>query len=189
MPNNLTLSKAKPTDAKAAVRLIALADEDAVMAISGKPTLAEALAKYEQDFTRTDVYSSYQNVIVARINNEVVGCILYFNGADEERYVSFYSPGGDYPRESDNDEIYIDSLAVDSNHRGSGIAKHLVQAVITEATARGVSKVGLLADVTKPHLGKFYRNIGFMETKRMRYLNDEYEKLVYYIAYSHGLAA
>lgn len=192
MPNDLTLSKAKPIDANAAVRLIALADEDAVMAISGKPTLAEALAKYEQDFARTDVYFSYQNVILARKGEQVVGCILFFKGTDEDRYSALDTQGGDFPRESDDDEIYIDSLAVDPEHRGGGIAKQLVIAVITEADSLGFTKVGLLADVAKPNLGKLYRSLGFVATKRMHYLNDEYEKLVYnitHVAPTEGLAA
>ncbi|MGB3068613.1 MAG: GNAT family N-acetyltransferase [Ottowia sp.] len=166
-------------DAKAAVRLIAMADKDAVLAISGKLTLPEALTQYEQDFSRNDVYFSYENVIVTRKEGLVVGCILYFRGADEERYAAHESQGGNFPRESDDDEIYIDSLAVDPDHQGCGIAKQLVRAVIKEAAAQGFAKVGLLADVAKPHLGKLYRSLGFAETKRMRYLNDEYEKLVY----------
>ncbi|EHF4969968.1 MULTISPECIES: GNAT family N-acetyltransferase [Enterobacter] len=176
---DLTITKATVADAREAVRLIALADEDAVMAISGQATLADALARYEQDFTRTDVYFGYENVIVARKGTLVVGCILSFKGTDEDRYAALDSQGGEFPRESDDDEIYIDSLAVDPDHRGGGIAKQLVRAVIEQAAAQGFTKVSLLADVAKPHLGKLYRSLGFVEVKRMRYLNDEYEKLVF----------
>lgn len=189
---DLTISKAQIADTKAAVRLIALADKDAVIAISGKATLEEALEQYERDFSRTDVYFNYQNVILARKGEQVVGCILFFKGTDEDRYSALDSQGGEFPRESDDDEIYIDSLAVDPEHRGGGIAKQLVLAVISEAAIQGFTKVGLLADVAKPHLGKLYRSLGFGATKRMLYLNDEYEKLVYDMTHeapTGGLAA
>ncbi|MFY3152465.1 GNAT family N-acetyltransferase [Achromobacter xylosoxidans] len=176
------VEKARVADAKAVVRLIALADEDAVLAISGKASLPEALLHYERDFARSDVYFGFENVMVARKGGQVVGCILYFKGVDEDRYAPPDGEVGKLPRESDDDEIYIDSLAVDPDHRGGGIAKDLVRAVISEAAALGFQKVGLLADVGKPGLERLYLGLGFTETKRMRYLNDEYAKLVYEIA-------
>lgn len=192
MTMDVTISKAQIADARAAVRLIALADKDAIIAISGKATLAEALKQYERDFPRTDVYFSYKNVILARKGEQVIGCILFFQGMDEERYAAQESLGNDFPRESEDDEIYIDSLAVDPEHRGGGIATQLVMTVMAEAAAQGFTKVSLLADVAKPHLGKLYRSLGFVATKRMLCLKDEYEKLVYDLTHTtptEGLAA
>ncbi len=181
MMTELKIEKARVTDAKAVVRLIALADEDAVLEISGQASLPEALLHYERDFSRADVYFNVENVMVARKNDQVIGCILYFKGADEDRYAPPDGQADELPRESDDDEIYIDSLAVDPDHRGGGIAKQLVRAVIRETEAVGLHKVGLLADVGKPNVARFYLGLGFTERRRMRYLNDLYAKLVYEI--------
>ena len=113
--------------------------------------------------SRADVYFNVENVMVARKNDQVVGCILYFKGADEDRYAPPDGQVGELARESDDDEIYIDSLAVDPDHRGGGIAKRLVRAVIRETEIVGLHKVGLLADVGKPSLARFYLGLGFQK--------------------------
>ncbi len=138
---DLTITKAAVADAREAVRLIALADEDAVMAISGQATLADALARYEQDFARTDVYFGYENVIVARKGSSRRRMYPVLQG-EQTRIATrpLDSQGGEFPRESDDDEIYIDSLAVDPDHRGGGIAKQLVRAVIGQAAAQGFTQ-------------------------------------------------
>lgn len=181
MKKEFEISGADVADAKAIVRLIALADEEAVVAISGKEALSEALVQYEQNFSRTDVYFSYENVLVARKDGGVIACILYFKGVDEDRFANISSSDERMPREADDDEIYIDSLAVDPDHRGEGIAGQLVRSVIMAAQRQGFTKVGLLADASRPRLSKLYRSLGFTERRRIRCRGGEYEKLTYEI--------
>ncbi|RRU68289.1 GNAT family N-acetyltransferase [Stenotrophomonas maltophilia] len=181
MQRNFEVTKAAVSDASAVVHLIALADEEAVIALSGKPSLCEAKAHFEQNFARSDVYFNFENVLTARKGAEVIGCILFFNGPDESRYSPIGGLEENEPRESSEDEVYIDSLAVDPGHRGEGIAGELVRRVIIEAKARGFAKVGLLADASNSRLGQMYRSLGFVQEKLVHCRGGEYEKLTHLV--------
>lgn len=179
---SIIIEKAKKTDAAEIVRLISLADKDAVLALSGKNDIDDALRQYEINFGREDIYFSYKNIFVARSNSRILGCILYFRGEDE----SSFQPISERPlememeNESDPDEIYIDSLAVLPECRGKGIAKQLVKQVTLEARKQGFQKVGLLADKSKAYLGSMYQTLGFNVTAEVSLLNDHYEKMTFY---------
>ena len=180
MSSGLTFVRATPKDAAETVRLIGLADPEALIEISGKKNYAEALRSYEQNFVRTDVYFSYQNIILAKIGLDIIGCILSFRGIDEEKYATNSEHDSSLMvRESSDDEIYIDSLAVDERYRGQGIAKKLIFEVIEYAKSIGYRKVGLLADLSQPHLGELYRKLGFQYQSKLMLLDVEYEKLVF----------
>ena len=179
MSNDLIFLKAEPTDAVEAVQLIGLADPEAIIDISGKATYADALKEYEKNFSRTDVYFSFKNTIVAKINNQLVGCILFFKGEDEVNYFFGSEREDSSIRESEDDEIYIDSLAVDERYRGKGIAKQLIKYVVQESVSLGYKKISLLADVSQPHLGKMYSDLGFKVKSKMILLDTEYDKFVF----------
>jgi hypothetical protein len=177
---NIIIEKAKKTDAAEIVRLISLADKDAVLALSGKDDINDALHQYEINFNRDDIYFSYKNIFVARNNRGILGCILYFRGEDESGFQSITESLPEMENESDPDEIYIDSLAVLPECRGKGIAKRLVNQVTLEARKQGFQKVGLLADKSKPYLGRMYQTLGFNVTAEVNLLNDHYEKMTFY---------
>jgi len=174
---DVIIGNAKKTDAGEVVRLIALADKDAVLALSGKDDINEALFQYEVNFGRHDVYFGYKNVFVARDQEKILGCILYFKGDDESGFTAITEHRAEMENESDPDEIYIDSLAVLPECRGRGIAKSLISRVVEEAGRQGLNKVGLLADTKKPHLKALYRKLGFKVTAEIELLNDRYEKM------------
>lgn len=179
---SIIIEKAKKTDAAEIVRLISLADKDAVLALSGKDDIDDALRQYEINFGREDIYFSYKNIFVARSNRQILGCILYFRGEDESNFQSISERPleMEMENESDPDEIYIDSLAVLPECRGKGIAKQLVKQVTLEARKQGVQKVGLLADKNKAYLGRMYQTLGFNVTAEVSLLNDHYEKMTFY---------
>jgi len=56
------------------------------------------------------------------------------------------------------------SVVVDSEHRGSGVGKAIVERVLREAKAKGVDEVYLLTD-TAP---RFFERFGFKPVARMR---------------------
>lgn len=179
MRNDLTFVKATPEDAVETVRLIGLADQEALIEISGKATYVEALAEYEKQFVRTDVYFSYKNIILAKMDDQIVGSILFFKGEEEINYAQSEEHELLDVREAADDEIYIDSLAVNEEYRGQGIAKQLVMQVVKYAPTVGYQKVSLLADLSQPHLGVLYRKLGFKERSRLVLHDVEYEKLIF----------
>lgn len=177
---SIIITKAKKTDAAEIVRLIALADKDAVLILSGKNDINEALAEYELNFGRDDIYFSYRNVFIAKDMEKIVGCILYFSGEDESYFTSLTGQKIEMEYESEPDEMYIDSLAVIPEYRGCRIASMLIDQVTAETRLRGIKKVTLLADTKKPYLKTLYQRSGFIVTSEMKLLNDHYEKMTFY---------
>lgn len=177
---SIVTDKAKKTDAAEVVSLISLADKDAVLTLSGKDDINDALTEYKLNFERDDVYFSYRNIFVARDKEKIAGCILWFSGEDESGFSSLTGQKPEMENESEPGEIYIDSLAVLPEYRGRGIASQLIDQVTAEARRKRVRKVTLLADTKKPYLKKLYQKSGFVVTSEMTLLNDHYEKMTFY---------
>lgn len=157
-----------------------MADKDAVLTLSGKDNINDALNEYELNFHHDDVYFSYRNIFVTRGKGKVAGCILWFSGEDESGFRSLNGQKSDMGNESESGEIYIDSLAVLPEYRGRGIASLLIDQVTAEARRKKVKKVTLLADTKKTYLKKLYQKSGFVVTSEMTLLNDHYEKMTFY---------
>lgn len=69
---------------------------------------------------------------------------------------------------------YIGMLAVESEHRGRGIAKELVNRAISKMSADGCDEIMLETEVVNKIAVNLYENMGFIKMKRMfrYYLNE-----------------
>lgn len=113
---------------------------------------------------------SYRNALIATDSKgQAVGaCVGYDGGRLHALREAFFSvmreelgrTFEDFGDETDGGEFYIDSLAVDPQHRHRGIATLLLQAAIAKATAAGLP-AGLLVDVGNPGAERLYRSLGF----------------------------
>jgi ribosomal protein S18 acetylase RimI-like enzyme len=74
---------------------------------------------------------SYQNALVAEQGSEVVGLVLSFGGRDEVRLNA--AIGSWLEREAEDDEWYVDALAVFENRGRKGIGSRLLQAAEEQA--------------------------------------------------------
>ena len=63
--------------------------------------------------------------------------------------------------ESFANEFYLDSLAVDADYRGMGIATALIDAIIKHAASLEYETIGLNVDVANPKAERLYRRLGF----------------------------
>lgn len=84
---------------------------------------------------------SYQYTQVAEHNSEIVGLVLSFGGLDEERLNE--ATGWKLEREAENDEWYIDALAVLKNWGRQGIGTLLLQAAEQQARQHNYAKTAL----------------------------------------------
>lgn len=77
------------------------------------------------------------------------------------------------PHRSGTFRGYIAMLAVQSPHRGRGIASHLVQLAVEAMTAQGADEIVLETEVTNTASLKLYERLGFLRSKRLHryYLN------------------
>ncbi|MDQ7737503.1 GNAT family N-acetyltransferase [Prevotella corporis] len=118
---------------------------------------------------------SYRNTLVAKNDrNEIVGmCISYDGGMLRDLRKAFVdgvrqSFGRDFseiPDETQAGELYIDSLCVDKDCRGLGIASQLLKAAIEKGRNLNLP-TGLLVDKNNPKAEKLYQRVGF------EYVND-----------------
>ena len=119
---------------------------------------------------------SYTNTLVAlNDEDEVIGVCVSYDGAQLHDLRQPFIDAAlkkfdiDYQNqidEADNDELYIDSLAVNPDYRRQGIAKRLILESIAKAQSMGIHKIGLLVDKDNPLAEKLYVAQGF------RYIGD-----------------
>ena len=118
---------------------------------------------------------SYTNTLVAVHNKDVVGICLSYDGKDlrflrskfiEIAKVRFNRDFADMNDETQEGELYVDSLAVKKSFREKGIAQKLRKATIEKARNLHINHVGLLVDCNNPLAEKLYSKVGF------QYVND-----------------
>lgn len=174
----MKITKANANQSGAIARLIMMAmDYDCCSNLAGE---SHTLEDFERAMTHLvsmeDSQYSYRNTLVAQNGEgEVVGVCVCYDGKDlhllrkrftEEAKEAFGIDYTDMADETQPGELYIDSLAVDANHRRKGIAKELLKAVIEMAKEQNFEKVGLLVDKNNPNAERLYSALGF------EYVND-----------------
>ena len=116
---------------------------------------------------------SYENTLVAEINDKVVGAMCAYDGADYQRLkqpiVDALGPDCGFAqlRETEAGEFYLDSVGVLPEYRGRGIASRLFEAQCERAASMGHKVAGLIVDVDKPQAEALYARLGFV------YLDDK----------------
>ena len=124
---------------------------------------------------REDSQYSYLNTLVAMDEDRLVGIAVSYDGGHlhslRQAFVQAAKEciGKDHSGMDDETqagELYLDSLAIEPEHRRQGIARQLLKATKEKAERMGLPCVGLLVDNGNPAGEKLYTSIGF------RYVND-----------------
>jgi ribosomal protein S18 acetylase RimI-like enzyme len=107
---------------------------------------------------------SYQNVYVAVHDSEARGLVLSFGGRDEPRLNAAVGPW--LEREAQDDEWYVDALAVFTNWGRKGIGTRLMRAAESQARQRHYPKIALnVAQGNTPAL-HLYTHLGYAVTRQ-----------------------
>ncbi|MEN0009776.1 GNAT family N-acetyltransferase [Flavobacterium nitrogenifigens] len=165
----MNIRKAEKSDSKYIAPILLLAMEDIIYKFIAKENYASA-----KDFLQYFVESennqySYQNCFVAEENNEIIGAVNIYNGADIEalrapivEYVrKHHNPEFDPELETRAGEYYIDSLGVNPKHQGKGIGSQLLQFLIDKYVHKNKEVLGLLVEEDNPSAKKLYLKLGF----------------------------
>lgn len=67
----------------------------------------------------------------------------------------------------DGERALLDNIAVDPSHQGKGIGRALVDEVERETASRGHGHLELYTNVVMTKNVRWYRTLGFVETKRV----------------------
>lgn len=81
-------------------------------------------------------------------------------------------------KEANDDEFYIDNLAVFKEFRGQGYSKILIEQFEKKALASGYFRISILADVNNPIACSIYKKLGYQEEGIFSVLGHDYTHLV-----------
>jgi ribosomal protein S18 acetylase RimI-like enzyme len=143
---------AKPADAEVAAALLYSAYTHTLVTFPLQEEHERGLVERLEHFFRQGANRfSYQNSLVAEERSAVVGLVLSFGGRDESRLNTAVASW--LEREAQDDEWYVDALAVFSDWGRKGIGTSLLQCAEQQARQHHYTKIALhVAQGNKPAL-------------------------------------
>ena len=124
--------------------------------VEGRPDVFKAGFGSEiRDFAKVIMDGENSDIIVAEHNGVICGmvCVDYVNKTETpySKARSFY---------------HVQEIAVDANHRRQGVAKELLDFMITDARKRKLEKIELDVWELNDSAIEFYQAVGFRQTRR-----------------------
>jgi ribosomal protein S18 acetylase RimI-like enzyme len=143
---------AQPADAEVAAALLYSAYTHTLVTFPLQEEHERGLVERLEHFFRQGANRfSYQNSLVAEERSAVVGLVLSFGGRDESRLNTAVASW--LEREAQDDEWYVDALAVFSDWGRKGIGTSLLQCAEQQARQHHYTKIALhVAQGNKPAL-------------------------------------
>ena len=177
MNDTITLRPAQPEDADRASVLLYSAymhrQESYPLHEEGENRFIERLGHY---FRQAGNRFSYQFIEVAEVGSEVVGLVLSFGGRDEAGLNA--AVGGWLEREAQEDEWYVDGVAVFTNWGRKGIGTRLLQAAEQQARQHGYAKIALNVAVENEQALALYKRLRYVVTQETLLYQHRYVRLV-----------
>jgi ribosomal protein S18 acetylase RimI-like enzyme len=122
------------------------------------------IERLEHYFRHDENRFSYQNIQVAVQGSKVVGLVLSFGGRDEARLNA--AIGSWLEREAQDDEWYVDALAVFSNWGHKGIGTRLLQSAEQQARQHHYPKIALHVSQGNTQALELYAHLHYVVTQQ-----------------------
>ena len=171
--NRITIRMARQEEADRIAGLFMLAwPVDEIME-SNKISYEELHASITHIAACRETVYSYENTVVAEVDDKVVGAMCGYDGADYQRLkqpiIDTLGKDSGFAElmETEAGEFYLDSVGVLPEYRGRGIASRLFEAQCERAASLGHKVAGLIVDEDKPQAEALYIRLGF------KYLDDK----------------
>jgi|HigsolmetaGSP11D_1036233.scaffolds.fasta_scaffold05062_3 ribosomal protein S18 acetylase RimI-like enzyme len=170
----MTIRRATEQDAQVLAELVQLAIRDIGYQLTGERTEAEVIAQLERFCMEEGNRFSKELYLVKEDGHHIAGMILCYHGRDAER---LYQPIIEHlvrvqgvrevriDQEADEDEYYIDALAVLPGYQGRGYGRQLLRAAEQHAAEQGHHKIALNVDQDNEKALKLYQHIGYQAEK------------------------
>lgn len=165
--SQITTRPAELQDAKIIAKVVAMAigGEDALRAYCGDDYLSVLTEIARHKGTQY----SWQHAIVAEVNGNKAGAVVGYDGArlEELREGTFAVLRKQIGRvpiiadETEDGEVYLDSVGVLPEFRGLGVGRELVTTFCKKNFAEGYERVGLIVDQDNPKAERLYTSLGF----------------------------
>ncbi|MRX68568.1 Acetyltransferase (GNAT) family protein [Flavobacterium resistens] len=181
----MNIRKAKISDSEQIAPILLLAMEDIIYKFIKKEDYASAKDFLQHFIGRENNQYSFQNCFVAEENNEIIGAVNIYNGADLEALrtpiISYirkhFNPEFDPELETKAGEFYIDSLGVNPKYQGKGIGSKILLFLIEEFVTKNNQTLGLLVEEGNPNAKKLYLNLGFQPVGEKTLVGKKLEHL------------
>jgi ribosomal protein S18 acetylase RimI-like enzyme len=165
----MIIREANIADSESIANYLLLVMEDFFYLFIGKKDFFAVKTMLQHFVQQDNNQYSYQNCLVAEINGSVIAAVNIYDGAN---LVTLRKPILDHIRlnynkhfnpenETQAGEIYIDSIAVNPEWQGKGVATKLLKHVIEKYTMKEDKTLGLLVEDDKPEAKKLYLKLGF----------------------------
>lgn len=160
--------------------------EDMELPIVKKFEKSQVISWLEQAITKVPYRTFYENVLVYEIDGDVAGIIVTYKGEDEmhleKNWLKLDLPekvrkiGTPLPlKESKDDELYIETVAVFPQYRGKGIATQLMHYIIEEHRDK---KLSLSCDYENNGAYQLYQRLGFETEGTIDLYGHEYRHMI-----------
>lgn len=165
MRDSIHIRSAQPADAEVAAVLLYSAYTHTHVSYPLREEQASGFIERLHHYFRLDGNRfSYQNVQVAEQSSEVIGLVLSFGGRDEVRLNA--AVGSWLEREAEDDEWYIDALAVLKNWGGKGIGTRLLQSAEQQARQHHYPKIALHVAQENKQALDLYAHLHYVVTRQ-----------------------
>ena len=177
MRDSIQIRPAQPVDAEGAALLLSSAYMHTLVT-SPLPEAHESrfLERLQHFFRRDGNRFSYQNIQLAEQSSEVVGLVLSFGGRDEARLNA--AVGSWLEREAEDDEWYVDALAVFSNWGRKGIGACLLQSAERQARQHHYPKIALHVAQGNKEALDLYAHLHYVVTQQTFLYQRPYVRMV-----------
>ncbi|OXM83578.1 GNAT family N-acetyltransferase [Paenibacillus rigui] len=178
---------ATPEDAAATVPLILDAIQDIGYQLTGAATHEEAVERLTYFFTREGNRLSYEHVLVKVLDRQIAGMILCYHGQhakaiDQPLLDRLHELLPDreavLDQEADEDEYYIDALAVSPQWKGRGIGTELISAAEQAARQQCYCKIALNVEQSNTRAQALYQRLGYETDKHRTIHGKRYDHMV-----------
>lgn len=177
MRDSIQIRPAQPADAEVAAALLASAYMHTQATFPLQEEHEHGWVKRIEHFFRQDGNRfSYQNIQVADQNLEVAGLVSSFGGRDEVRLNA--ATGWRLEREAENDEWYIDALAVFRNWGRKGIGTRLLRSAEQQARQHRYSKIALNVAQENQQALDLYARLHYVVTRQTFLYQRPYVRMV-----------
>ncbi|MFK7794857.1 MAG: N-acetyltransferase family protein [Gammaproteobacteria bacterium] len=142
--------------------------------VSAEARVSELLA--------SEVHYSYANTVVAQTEGEIIGAALSFPASGlvvNEQIRQYYSTQQfEYIQYFANNKLkdswHLDAICIDSDYRGNGVGKRLLEAVKQQACYYQFSVLEAFVFASNARAIRFYQRNGFVVCKKIDASNHEF---------------
>ncbi|NOU96375.1 GNAT family N-acetyltransferase [Paenibacillus sp. LMG 31456] len=183
----MTTRPAQLTDAQAAVQLLFDAIKDIGYQLTGGVTEQEVIERLTSFYMEEGNRFSYTNLLVKEMNGQAVGMILCYHGSQastidkpiiEQLRRIKNDPSLTIDKEADEDEYYIDALAVSSEWGGRGFGTELIAAAEQHARQLGYYKIALNVEQYNERAVSLYKKLGYVTDKETQINKKTYYHMI-----------